>query len=288
MQETSPPRRRTFATFASALIGVVWAAFCAFLLLGALLQGPPLARAGAASLFLVGALSALPWTVAWLRSKLALFRPSFAPPVVSVIAAIVGLGVIVPHNAQRTDTTEAAVADGDTEQGTDAGAPLRQREQAAQADEAVRRERIEGQITAMWREITETSRPCDQAAEVASAALGSSDLMSAYRAVESAQRICASAALDVRGIDAPRGLDRSTRREFDEALEACSDAYAGKAVMFDRMLTVIDGDMRPSRVAAVQEAGRISQAQVVQCVLRLHTLASDQGVDLGASEEPSA
>ena len=82
------------------------------------------------------------------------------------------------------------------------------------------------------------------------------------------------------GIDPPRSLARDDRRAFEEAINECGNAYAGKSVMFDRMLRVIDGDRRPSRVAAVQEAAQASQAQALHCVLRITTLADARGVSL--------
>lgn len=296
------PKRRTVASVFSALVGIIWAGFSAFCFLGALLQGPPAARIIAALLFIAGAMLALPWTVAWLRGKGAFLRPTFVPPLGAMLATVAGLIVItssIPEEERRAWAVERERLDAERDAAREADQIAAQQRSEAEASgqdgareaseerrEARQREEVAGQINAMWRDMTSVTRPCDQAAETASSALGRSDLVGSYQAAQNAQRICASAALDVRRLDAPPSLDRAERRGFEEAIEACSDAYAGKAVMFNRMLTVIDGDMRPSRVAAVQEASRISQAQVIQCVLRLHTLASEQGVELGGSEAP--
>jgi len=276
---------RTFASVLSALIGIVWAGFSAFCLLGALLQGPPAARIAAAFLFVVGVMLALPWTVAWLRRRAAFFRSTFVPPLGAVLATVVGLIVItssIPEEQRRAWATERQASE--DERANERRERAAERQVADQRREDERRQRVQTQITTMWQEMMRVTQPCDQAAEAASNALGGSDLVASYQAVQGAQDICERAGVDVLQIDAPSDLERRERETFEEAIQACSYAYAGKAVMFDRMLTVIDGDRRPSRVAAVQEAGRISQAQVVQCVLRLHTLAGEQGVELGEPE----
>lgn len=281
-ESSGGPKRRTFASVLSALIGIAWALGSILFFIAALITGPTAARVFGAPLLFLSAMLALPWSVAWLRRKAPLLRPTFVPPLAAIVAAITGISVAAYSVPEEERLAMAAEREAEQAQREQERREERVEQEAEdQNREEARRQLVATQINEMWEEVLRVSRPCDQAAETASDALGRSDLVASYQAAREARRICASAGLDVRGIDAPRDLERPQREAFEDALENCGDAYAGKSVMFDRMLDVIDGDMRPSRVAAVQEAGQISQAQVLQCVLRLNVLASEQGVELG-------
>lgn len=255
-------------SFASA-IGWVWGAL-------AILFGLATIAAGGAVMIVFGVLL-LPPVVRAIRMRVRFMKPFGAPTLFAALLAAVLIGILprAPLRSERQTDAEATSAAAPA-----TPAPTRRPEPRAEPS-AEQRAAVE--INAMWDELTRTTQPCDQAGEAASTSLGlaRSNPARAYSVVDAAKRTCANVGLDVMGIDPPRSLSRDERRAFDQALNDCGLAYAGKSVMFDRMLNVIDGDRRPSRLAAVEEAAQTSQAQTVQCVLRITALASEQGVVLG-------
>ena len=274
MGGTSESGRSSFFRRAASVIGWLWGGLSIFLGLLMLAIGP----SGFIRIFGLSAISAglilLPPVARWIGRRVRFFQRPGVPLVSSIV---VGITVLVinpyppPEPRERVrDVTETSASSTEAPRQPVADQPRSSRSQE------------EAEIQAMWAELTSLTQPCDAAASAAADALdlSRSDLVAAYSAAESAKRICASAGLDVMGIDPPRSLARDDRRAFEEAINECGNAYAGKSVMFDRMLRVIDGDRRPSRVAAVQEAAQASQAQALHCVLRITTLADARGVSL--------
>jgi len=200
----------------------------------------------------------LPVTAKLLRLVHPVFRREGVPSLVAVAAGVV---LLIANPGSRAGNTNPVGSNA----GAAGGSPGRTAE-----------------IQALWSELTTVTQQCDQAASTASSSLDltRSNLTQAYAAVEDAKAICARVGLQVMGIDAPRSLDGEAREAFDDALNKCGLAYAGKSVMFDRMLKVVDGDRRPSRIAAVQEAAQTSQAETVQCAMTINALAEAQGVVL--------
>lgn len=279
MVSEAKPRRSVLRRVAS-VVGWVWGSLS--ILLGLVM----LATASVPSGRVVGlsALSAgillLPPVGRWISRRVALFaRPGI--PLLSSIVAGVTILIVNPYPAPEPRERPRAEREGGPS-GRPAEQPTNPGPLAFETAGSESQRRLEAEIQAMWRELTRVTQPCDAAAERASAALQPTrgSLTGAYSVVREAKQICASAGLDAMQVSLPPSLGRQERRAFDEALNDCGMAYAGKSVLFDRMLVVIDGDRRPSRLAAVQEAGRQSQAQTVQCVVRLTELANEQGVSL--------
>lgn len=214
------------------------------------------------------------------------------PGLPTIAAIVVGVAILIVTPWSQPDIapdpqTSGGVADAEVDRQPSRAERQRATQERQQAEDQAR---LQVEVNAMWSELTRLTQICDRAATTASDSLdmSRSDPVRAYRAVEAAKRTCARTGLEVRGIDAPRSLERDQRRAFDKALDDCGMAYAGKSVMFDRMLTVVNGDRRPSQVARVQEAGQMSQAQVVQCVLTITALADEQGVVLGGTANQSS
>lgn len=273
------PQRSALRRVAS-FVGWIWGSSSIFLGLLMLGIGPePFIRVFGLSAVLAGTLL-LPPAGRWISRRVTFFEMLGVPLLSSVV---VGVTILVANPYPTPETSDrpsnqavSSQAGGGAEEPSDIGSS------EVEAEASERHRRVETEIQAMWAELTRVTQPCDVAAERASVALHPSrrDLVAAYSVVREAKDVCARAGLDAMGIDAPQSLSRSQRRAFEEAINECGLAYAGKSVLFDRTLRVIDGDVRPSQLAAVQEAGRASQAQVVRCVVRISTLAQEQGVEL--------
>lgn len=265
----------------ASLVGWVWGGFSILIGLIFLAVGPGTPQRMVGLSAVCAGLLLTPPVVKLIRQRVAFMR---TPGLPTIAAIVVGVAILIVTPRPGSDSIPGPQTSGG---GIYAGAerqPSRaERRQAAQErQQAEDQARLEAELNTMWSDLTRITQTCDRAATTASDNLdmSRSDPVRAYRAVEEAKGTCARAGLEIMGIDAPRSLQRDQRRAFDRALEGCGMAYAGKSVMFDRMLTVINGDRRPSQIARVQEAGQTSQAQVVQCVLTISALADEQGVSL--------
>lgn len=267
------PAAQTFAS----IVGWVWGSLSLLTGILMLAVGPGATQRVFGASAICAGLLLLPLVVGVIRRRIPFMRtPGFPTLAAVLVGAIILMAMPWPKPSVEPSSNSPAPASAPPVK-TDRG-PSR-----AERREAEKRTRITTEINAMWSELTSITQTCDQAATAASDSLGRSGSRPhiAYTSVETAKRTCADVGVQIRRIDVPRSLEKDERKAFNDALNNCGWAYAGKSVMFDRMLKVVDGDRRPSQLARVQEAGRTSQAQVVQCVLTITALAHEQGVEIG-------
>ena len=276
-----PNKWRGAARKVASLVGWLWGGFSILTGLMFLAVGPGLAQRMTGLSALCAGLLLIPPVVKLIRQRVAFMR---APGLPTVAAVIVGVAILVVTPWPKPDIAPAAQT---SEAGADAKTEIRpsraERQRVKQErEQAERQARLQTEVTAMWADLTRLTQPCDQAAALVSEHLdmSRSNLVQAYSAAEAAKRICSSAGLDVMLIAAPPSLEADERRAFNQSLDKCGLAYTGKSVMFDRMLEVVNGDRRPSQLARVQEASRISQAETVRCVMEISALADGHGVIL--------
>lgn len=282
--QTGPePRKwKVVARKFASLIGWVWGSFSILTGLMFLAVGPGAAQRMTGLSALCAGLLLLPPIVNLIRQRIAFMR---TPGLPTVAAVIVGVAILIVAPWPKPDIARSVPAAGAVAVAKSERRPSRAERQRAEREqeEAENQSRLQAEVNTMWSELTRLTQPCDQAAAAVSENLdmSRSNLIRAYSAAEAAKRICSSAGLNVMLLAAPPSLEGDEQRAFDQSLDKCGLAYTGKSVMFDRMLRVIDGDRRPSQLARVQEASRISQAETMQCVVDISALADEQGIELG-------
>ena len=283
-KQTGPePRKwKVVARKFASLIGWVWGSFSILTGLMFLAVGPGAAQRMTGLSALCAGLLLLPPIVNLIRQRIAFMR---TPGLPTVAAVIVGVAILIVAPWPKPDIARSVPAAGAVAVAKSERRPSRAERQRAEREqeEAENQSRLQAEVNTMWSELTRLTQPCDQAAAAVSENLdmSRSNLIRAYSAAEAAKRICSSAGLNVMLLAAPPSLEGDEQRAFDQSLDKCGLAYTGKSVMFDRMLRVIDGDRRPSQLARVQEASRISQAETMQCVVDISALADEQGIELG-------
>lgn len=238
-------------------------------------------KAGVIALTVASGLFAFTPVVSALRKAVPPLRPTPVPPSVAAALFIAAALIAGPQlAADPSNRTGGEGAGGSTTTEALAGAERPPRTEPAAVEEDATKE---AEVRAMWAEVERITAPCDAATDGVLRSLESGSgvsLPALYSETERGQRICGQAGVDVKRVRAPRSLSRAERRQFDQALDMCGNAYLAKAIMLGDMRSVIDGDRRPSQLARLQQAGAQSQAQVFACVLRMTELAQAQGIDL--------
>ncbi|MES2042579.1 MAG: hypothetical protein V4475_01820 [Pseudomonadota bacterium] len=137
---------------------------------------------------------------------------------------------------------------------------------------------------AMYRQVLSTAGPCDSANKRAGNRLqdvsrGNASLVDAYTEAKDGQAECETAWLAMGKIEAPASLTGDVARDTDKALESCSTAYFSRKQSLEVMMEVVDGDMRPSRVAEYKEKAQGAQTLTMLCVLGLSQAGMALGID---------
>lgn len=187
------------------------------------------------------------------------------------IVAFVGFAITVPELTPEQKARAEAEAKADA---------LRVAE-AEKSAKATKKAALQKEIEGLWNKITAADGMCSESAgEVGN--IDASDRYAAYSGVSEAMQACKIAHSALRELDAPRSLDDEHQENFETAIGKCADASLARQMMFEAMLKVIDGDMRPSSVQAVKEAGETGQAMSIQCVAMFVRAANEVGVEVGA------
>ena len=153
---------------------------------------------------------------------------------------------------------------------------------AATATPALKPADVKAETKALWTELTEAVGGCDKASnEVAAIFEKSRDLYELYPVVKSASGACMEAAVGLGKLKVPESTQGDTRKDFEEALERCSAAYALKGAGYSQMAKVLDGDHRPSQVSDAMETMQTANAGQWACVAGFFAAADKAGVPLG-------
>ncbi|WP_324740042.1 hypothetical protein U8326_09850 [Tsuneonella sp. CC-YZS046] len=192
---------------------------------------------------------------------------SFAVFIVSLVGG--GIAAPKPTPEERARPEQAAKAEAEAER--------KEKEQAAQA-KAKKQKTRENEISALWSKIVDAEKDCSRRADIVSK-LNWNDHYAAYRPVQEAREACRKSYWAMQKVKPSKSLSRSERDAFDEAIEVCADANLVPNVLCS-ILTVLNGDMRPSAVQGIRDAGELAQATVAQCVVSFLKAAEGAGVSV--------
>lgn len=107
---------------------------------------------------------------------------------------------------------------------------------------------------------------------------GSGDRYAAYRAASTAQEQCGVAWLTFGETDPPAGLEGETEDLAEEAIESCKMAYYSKTEVAEVAAEIFDGDMRPSKMAALEDEAEAGSSGAARCAAQMMKVAIDVGL----------
>jgi hypothetical protein len=121
---------------------------------------------------------------------------------------------------------------------------------------------------------------CEQAAADVEPYLHTSDAYGGYDAAVTAKSACMNAWTDVDAARFGEPIPQPVQVKLNDDLSACSKAYLAKASAYDRVATVLNGDMKASTVRQTEYEIAASTQQVGDCVTGYARDARDAGLAL--------
>ncbi|MFN3944614.1 MAG: hypothetical protein ACK4K7_06780 [Allosphingosinicella sp.] len=236
------------------VIAWIWVAIAAIIALAAAADG----KGVAAFLFVASAAVVAPplrTTFAGMR----LDRPARVG--IAAVGALAGVTAIGMSEAAEAPATAAASPDVPT-----AGAEASKDTPAEAYSDAQKAD-----LQRLWTEVLEIAGRCDRPNSATGEAAGQfasgeASVYEIYGLARTAQRACAAAQTSLAKLSTPSSLPEPHRSKVAETLQKCEGAYAIRKVALDTLMTVLDGDQRPSQVQRYKEQAEGAQAGVLLCV----------------------
>ena len=145
--------------------------------------------------------------------------------------------------------------------------------------------RLTGETKALWKQLVAATKPCDDAAkEIAVSAQSGFDVYRLYRQAKGAQQLCSEAAGDLRSLGVPASAQDGVADAFEEAIQGCSNSYMVKSATYQKMLVVLNGDMRPSAISDLEDSMRAAETLTMGCTIGVVQAAAKGDVPLSTFE----
>jgi hypothetical protein len=146
------------------------------------------------------------------------------------------------------------------------------------------------EFRALYDQLLSIANGCDDSSAKATEAVqqvakGRSNRYQAYAIATDAKRACADAGQSLGELTVPASLPADQQAKMREGLGQCREAYGFRESALSTMLTVLDGDERPSQVQAFKDQAQTAQLGVLQCVAVFLTVGQTIGVDLMPREK---
>lgn len=140
----------------------------------------------------------------------------------------------------------------------------------------------------MLAEASQCDRPNSAAADAVSGlAEGRGTTTEAYSLANDAHRACEQAWLNIGKLEPANSFNSAEREKAAKALKTCELAYFARKQSLEKLMTVLDGDMRPSQVTAFTEAARDGQLGLLACVAAFVEVGAAVGVELSPANKQS-
>lgn len=138
----------------------------------------------------------------------------------------------------------------------------------------------QGELETMWTSVKNAMAPCDSRVSRAGEILGGGDMYAAYAAVQQAKEVCSRGNSDVMAVDVPRSARGEVHDALMQARERCSTSVFVKYQAMGKIERVVDGDARPSAVAAAQTSMEEAQTFTLGCAVGFMSAAQKAGLVL--------
>lgn len=143
---------------------------------------------------------------------------------------------------------------------------------------------------ALFKKLIEVVGPCDKAASVMAKQIQSNNVVDAYRAADQTEGACLGVPGDIRAMSIPDSFDGATHEDAKKALDACERTYLAKWDGAKKLKAALDGDMRPSVVAAIEDNAKMVENGGFLCAGGLVAIAVGAGAsskELGIPDDTS-
>lgn len=186
--------------------------------------------------------------------------------VLGIGVGVVALILILYFATTTPEEREAYGAEGRAE---------REAEEAAQERAALAQS-----DAALWdyfAKFTALAGPCDAAQRRIGAALqdiGSTDRIQLARDVSAMERACSNAWLELDKIDRAGGLSADAVSQIEKIEEDCGTAFFARRQVAEKLAPIVDGDMRPSAVAAFEDDVAYSMQMTLACAVAIEPLSA--------------
>lgn len=131
-----------------------------------------------------------------------------------------------------------------------------------------------------WSAVKASTAPCDNQVAAAGRLIGAGDVYAAYPAVQRAQATCSNAMSAISDVSIPRSAKVDVRRAMEDARSTCSTSAFVKFQAMEKVAKVVDGDSRPSAVAAAQADMEAAQGYQMRCIVGFMGAAQKAGLVL--------
>lgn len=135
----------------------------------------------------------------------------------------------------------------------------------------------EAEFVGIWTSVKVAMEPCDNQVGRAGEALQGGDIYGAYPLVQRARETCMHASMAVSDVDIPRSAKGEVRKAIEEARERCSTTMFVKRKAMGKVAKVVDGDARPSAVAAAREELEEGSTMTMGCIVGFMSAAEKAG-----------
>lgn len=143
---------------------------------------------------------------------------------------------------------------------------------------------------ALFKKLIEVVGPCDKAASLMATQVQSNNVVDAYRAADQTEGVCLGVPGDIREISIPDSFDDATHEAAKKAIDACERTYLAKWDGAKKLKAALDGDMRPSVAAAIEDNAKVVQSGGMLCAGGLIAIAVGAGAtskELGIPDDTS-
>lgn len=131
----------------------------------------------------------------------------------------------------------------------------------------------------LYHQVISTAKPCDDAAGVLQKAANGGNTLATYQAAKAGREACQNAAIEMRKLEAPEGLNGEATAMTNKALTTCANAYVYRQMGMDKAIEVADGDNRPSVISEMIENMKTAQAGTMLCIGKFLETSNNLGID---------
>lgn len=138
----------------------------------------------------------------------------------------------------------------------------------------------QAEFDGIWTGVKSQMERCDAPVRRAGEVVGTGNAYAAFRPVKAASEACRDAWLGIDRIEIPRSAKGEVKKALREARERCSTAAVVKKEAMDRMAKVLDGDDKPSTMAALQDSLKRGTDLSSGCWLGFLAAATEAGLEM--------
>lgn len=133
---------------------------------------------------------------------------------------------------------------------------------------------IDASFTAAQSALLEAAKPCDAATKKAAATHGQ---YASYNVSVAAEQVCRKAAIDIGNVRFADPVPSAAQDDLNKAVDCFATAYGLRAGAMEQAAALMDGDQRPSKVAAFRDTLSYAGEQHRACLQQYAIAAGAHG-----------